>query len=169
MRRPRMRTACPADAYSAAGERIAEFSFPGGIPAPPGGLPGGLLSLRYSADAAPVVELYSLTGVRVRAPLAALDTPELDALRVYVTRLERAARALLDATENPADWQAPYTRQLSQTLAGEPTDELPDEGATADCENCGETVTIDGNDADVTTTWQQWECPHCTSWNDREA
>lgn len=81
--------------------------------------------------------------------------------------LELAARAVLDATASPADWQAPYMRQLSQALAGEPTDERPEPGATAECEYCGETVAIDGSDQDVETTWQQWECPHCTRWNDK--
>lgn len=43
---------------------------------------------------------------------------------------------------------------------GRPCDEPP----PFQCESCGEICDPD----DCSTTWQQWECPCCGSWNDRE-
>lgn len=81
--------------------------------------------------------------------------------------LEDAATALLDNSEVPPSWLAPWRRQLSAALAGEPTNTEEPAGTVATCEGCGEESRIDGTDTDVTTTWQQWECPHCTAWNDK--
>lgn len=85
-------------------------------------------------------------------------------------RIEEAAVALLDATPDPADWQAPWMRQLSQAIAGEPVDARPRAGTVGECDACGEgPFRIDGSDPDVETTWQQWECPCCQTWHDRGA
>jgi hypothetical protein len=91
--------------------------------------------------------------------LARITPPPLAAL-ARADRIEEAAVALLDATPDPADWQAPWMRQLSQAIAGEPVDARPRAGTVGECDACGEgPFRIDGSDPDVETTWQQWECP----------
>lgn len=83
--------------------------------------------------------------------------------------LRKAATALLDACEGggPPDWLAPYTRALSHALAGETPEPTPGEAVT--CDQCDEGPwTIDGSDPEVNVTWQQWECPACGFWHDRD-
>jgi hypothetical protein len=38
-------------------------------------------------------------------------------------------------------------------------------GPTLLCDYCNSET--DAKDESVETTWQQWQCPHCGSWNDK--
>jgi hypothetical protein len=111
----------------------------------------------HPADGAPVVARLDLDGLPDRDRAAeALDD-----------NVRTAATAVLDSTPDPADWQAPWLRQLSQALAGEPT-HMHIGAREATCTDCdGGPWKIDGSDPDVDSTWQQWECPACGSWHDR--
>lgn len=64
MAKPRLTTRCPADAYTAADERIVEFSFPEAADGT-GTLPGGLIRLQYRDGKPPLVLLYRVEGCEV--------------------------------------------------------------------------------------------------------
>lgn len=79
MRKPSLKSPCPADRYSELGERRAEFSFPGAASGT-GDLPGGLILFKdRGPDLSPLVEIYRHEGCEIRV---AHDAPVIELLDV---------------------------------------------------------------------------------------